>query len=110
MTTQLDRIAELENQVEALTRRVARLDPQPTPAPPARERPSVSIIQRASPQPPPEILPTETQFVEFRNIVLEKFPSLALNGERGVTPGLYHQHFKAAPRPRRYRRLVDHLD
>ena len=43
---------------------------------------------------PTELLPDAEQFLRLQDIVLHKYPALALNGERGQTPDTYYEQFK----------------
>ena len=87
------RIAELEAQVAALQAAAA---PKPVaPKPPQRENRPVTIVS-LTPVASADAMPDAEQFVELQRIVLEKFPRLAPNGERGQTPDEFHAQFQRA--------------
>jgi hypothetical protein len=92
-------IAELKAQVASLQATFAQLQaatPQPAaPKPPQRESRPVTIVS-LTPVASADALPDAEQFVELQRIVLEKFPRLAPNGERGQTPGEFHAQFQRA--------------
>ena len=85
--------AALEQKNAALERRLAELEPKPAQKP-TQHRP-VTIVS-VTPTASADALPDAEQFVELQRIVLEKFPRLAPNGERGQTPDEFHAQFQRA--------------